>query len=268
MERVQLFGFDFISMVDYDDLLWEFESGYTVGANELPILITPNVDQTVKYHQKEHSSLFTRLHKAKYVLPDGQPLVWVSKFKMQKLKARLTGSDLFAPLWKHITAAEKKVCLVLSAKQIGERLRLEYDQMDYFVPPFYSIYNAREYSLVIEATMSMIRVNRPEYLILGLGFPKQEYLALALLREMRAEGIQPPLMFLLGASMEFYTKVKKRAPKIYQWMGVEFLHRLLSEPKRMAKRYLMDDLAFFPMAMREILKRSKRSKTINTKVEV
>jgi N-acetylglucosaminyldiphosphoundecaprenol N-acetyl-beta-D-mannosaminyltransferase len=81
-------------------------------------------------------------------------------------------------------------------------------------------------------------------------------LALALLREMKAEGIDPPLMFLIGASMEFYTKVKKRAPKVYQKLGVEFLHRLFSEPRRMAKRYLVDDLVFFPMAIKEIFKKT------------
>lgn len=257
MEKVKLFGFDFVSMTDYDELLWELESGCKVGSDELPMLITPNVDQTVKYHQKEHSSLFSRIAYAKYILPDGQPLVWVSKFKVNRLKARLTGSDLFEPLWRHISRSEKNVCMVLSSGEIGERLKAEYDNMDYFVPSFYSIYDAREYSLVIEAAMSMIRVNKPEYLILGIGFPKQEYLALALLREMKAEGIEPPLMFLLGASMEFYTKVKKRAPLIYQRVGLEFLHRLLSEPKRMVKRYLFDDLAFFPMALKEILKKKQ-----------
>jgi N-acetylglucosaminyldiphosphoundecaprenol N-acetyl-beta-D-mannosaminyltransferase len=256
MERVKLFGFNFISMADYDDLLWELETGYELASHELPILITPNVDQTVKYHQEEHLGLFNTLNKAKYILPDGQPLVWVSRFKFQSLKARLTGSDLLTPLWKHIKAGNKKVSMVLSMDEIGKRLSAEHDHVSYFVPPFYSVYDAKQYSLVIEATMSMIRVNKPNYLILGLGFPKQEYLALALLREMKAEGIDPPLMFLIGASMEFYTKVKKRAPKVYQKLGVEFLHRLFSEPRRMAKRYLVDDLVFFPMAIKEIFKKT------------
>ncbi len=257
MDKVKLFGFDFVSMADYDELLWELESGCKVANDELPMLITPNVDQTVKYHQKEHVSLFSRISSAKYILPDGQPLIWVSKFKVNRLRARLTGSDLFEPLWKHICRSGKTVCMVLSQAQIGERLREEYSNMDYYVPSYYSIYDAREYSMVVEATMSMIRMQKPEYLILGIGFPKQEYLALALLREIKAEGLQPPLMFLLGASMEFYTDVKKRAPRFYQKLGVEFLHRLLSEPKRMAKRYLVDDLAFFPMALKEILSRKK-----------
>ncbi len=257
MDKVSLFGMQFISMSDYDDLLWELEHSCELEKKGLPVLITPNVDQTVKYHQHQHRSLFQRISNARYILPDGQPLVWVSRFKPRKLKARLTGSDLFRPLWSHIKASGKKVSMVLSSEAIADHLRAEHPAMRHYVPPFYSIYNAREYHLVVEATMSMIRANPPEYLVLGLGFPKQEYLTLALLREMKAEGIKPPLIFLLGASMEFYTGTKKRAPKIYQRFGLEFLHRLLSEPKRMARRYLVDDLAFFPMALKEIMGRSQ-----------
>ena len=185
-------------------------------------------------------------------------LVWVSRLKRERLKARLTGSDFFRPLWRHIRSAKKSVSFVLSSEAIAEHLRTEYPEMRHYVPPFYSIYNAREYHMVVEATMAMIRLNPPDYLVIGLGFPKQEYLTLALIREMKAEGIQLPLIFLLGASMEFYTGTKKRAPKIYQRLGLEFVHRLLSEPKRMAKRYLVDDLAFFPMALKEITGRQRK----------
>lgn len=209
MEKINLFGMNFISMNNYDDLVFELESGYHVGSNELPILITPNLDQTVKYHQKEHTSLFSKIKLAKYILPDGLPLVWVSKFKTNKLKARLSGRDLFAPLWRHIIASSKSVALILSKKEIGDKLTQEYKKTTYFVPPFYSIYHAQQYCLVVEAAMSMIRSKSPDYLIIGLEFPKQEYLALSLMRELEKEGLDLPLIFLLGTSMEFYTGTKR-----------------------------------------------------------
>ena len=139
MEKVSLFGMNFISMSDYDDLLWELEHRSDRDQPDLPVLITPNVDQTVKYHQPKHSSLFQRISKARYILPDGKPLVWVSRFKRERLKARLTGSDFFRPLWRHIRSAQKSVSFVLSSDDIAEHLRKEYPEMRHYVPPFYSI---------------------------------------------------------------------------------------------------------------------------------
>jgi len=68
-------------------------------------------------------------------------------------------------------------------------------------------------------------------------------------------GIDLPKTFLLGASFEFYLGTKKRAPMFYQKMGIEFVHRVITEPRRMVKRYLIDDLAFIPIAIREMRKK-------------
>jgi len=258
LERANLFGFDFISSTDYDNLLWDLENGVHLEEEDLPILITPNVDQIVKYHKRENSNLRHQMTRAKYILPDGQPLVWLSKFKANKLRARLTGSDFFSLLWKHIISSAKRTSFVLSSKDVAAALKSEYSRISHFVPTFYSVSNPQEHAIIVDAVFTMVKENQSQYLIIGLGFPKQEYLALSLLERCKDEDVKPPLMFLLGASMEFYTRVKKRAPKIYQKMGLEFLHRIISEPKRMVKRYLYDDLAFLPLAFKELI--SARSK--------
>lgn len=253
LQKANLFGFHFLSASDYDNLLWDLEKGTVLAEHELPILITPNVDQIVKYHKRENENLRKRMIHAKYILPDGQPLVWLSKLKRKKLESRLTGSDFFPLLWKHSIAAGKKVSLVLSKQEVADALKKEDPKMNYLVPSFYQVSDANEHAIIVDAVYTMVKEREADYLIIGLGFPKQEYLALALIERCREEGVDPPLMFLLGASMEFYTQVKKRAPKIYQKMGLEFLHRILSEPRRMLKRYLVDDLAFLPLAFKELL---------------
>lgn len=253
LQKAKLFGFDFLSSSDYDNLLYDLESGAVLEGAELPILITPNVDQIVKYHKRENDDLRKRMRRAKYILPDGQPLVWLSKLKRDKLPARLTGSDFFPLLWKHSIASGKRVSLVLSKQEVADALKKEAPGVNYLVPSFYDVKDQAEHAIIVDATYTMVLEQQADYLIVGLGFPKQELLALALLERMEEDEVEPPLIFLLGASMEFYTQVKQRAPRIYQKMGLEFLHRIISEPKRMVKRYLVDDLAFLPLAFKELL---------------
>jgi N-acetylglucosaminyldiphosphoundecaprenol N-acetyl-beta-D-mannosaminyltransferase len=88
-----------------------------------------------------------------------------------------------------------------------------------------------------------------------LGFPKQEHIALEMFRRLRSSGKPLPKTFLLGASFEFYWGTKKRAPMFYQRMGIEFVHRIISEPRRLAKRYLWDDLPFLGIAISELRKK-------------
>lgn len=64
-----------------------------------------------------------------------------------------------------------------------------------------------------------------------------------------------PLFLLLGASYEFHAGLKKRAPMIFQKLGLEFFHRFLSEPKRMFRRYFVDDMVFFKLALKELRSR-------------
>jgi N-acetylglucosaminyldiphosphoundecaprenol N-acetyl-beta-D-mannosaminyltransferase len=103
--------------------------------------------------------------------------------------------------------------------------------------------------------MSKIDEQGADYVFIGLGFPKQEHIALEMFRRLRSSGKPLPKTFLLGASFEFYWGTKKRAPMFYQRMGIEFVHRIISEPRRLAKRYLWDDLPFLGIAISELRKK-------------
>jgi len=256
MEKVNIFGFNFLSMNDYDNLLWELENGVELQQGELPFLITPNVDQVVKYNRRENANLRAQMAKAKYILPDGQPLVWVSKLTSRKLRSRLTGSDFFPQLWRHIVKTNRSTAFIVSSQKVVDRLKEERPSISSFIPSFYSLDDAKHEAIINEAAFTLLKEEHPEYLIIGLGYPKQERLAISLLAKCEQEDIEPPFMFLLGASAEFYTKVKKRAPQLYRRVGLEFMHRFFSEPRRMLKRYFIDDLAFFPLALHEILKKT------------
>jgi N-acetylglucosaminyldiphosphoundecaprenol N-acetyl-beta-D-mannosaminyltransferase len=256
MERKRLFGLPFVADVDNTRVLAELRSWPLTPEHpqELPILSTPNVDQVVKLMRAENAAIHQRIQQARYVLPDGQPIVWTSRWKKGfELPSRITGSDLFPALWPLLVKDQRSVYMVLANDAIGRKLQAELPNMRYTVPPFYSITDQVAERAVIDGVVRALNEEPVDYLFLGLGFPKQERLAFGIIDTMRAQSKAAPLMLLLGASFEFYAGFKKRAPGIFQKLGLEFFHRFLTEPRRMFRRYFVDDVAFFRLAWKEVM---------------
>ena len=255
MQRKELFGLPFVADVSNANVLRELRAWPLVPdhTDELPILSTPNVDQVVKLLRPENAAIHARIRNARYVLPDGQPIVWVSKWKKGfELPARITGSDLFPALWPLLVEDQRGVYMVLANDAIGQKLQSELPSMRYTVPPFYSLEDVRTEQAVVDGIIRAITDRSVDYLFLGLGFPKQERLAFGIIDRCKALGKTAPLILLLGASFEFYAGFKKRAPGIFQKLGLEFFHRFLTEPRRMFRRYFIDDVAFFRLAWKEV----------------
>ncbi|MCI1752186.1 MAG: WecB/TagA/CpsF family glycosyltransferase [Flavobacteriales bacterium] len=258
MKRVTLFGLPFIAAKNHDGvveevLAWPLKKEHP---QELPLLSTPNVDQVVKLHRKEHAELLGHIARARFVLPDGQPIVWVGNRKKGcELPARLAGSDLFPAVWNKLAARKSPIFMVLANDAIGEALRKENPEMHWLTPPFYSIADPKAEQQVVDAVFDALIARPVPLVFLGLGFPKQERLALALIEKLKAVAAPMPLFLLLGASYEFHAGLKKRAPMIFQKLGLEFFHRFLSEPKRMFRRYFVDDMVFFKLALKELRSR-------------
>ena len=255
MKRVKLFGLPFIAAENHDGvvsevLAWPLKKE---DPQELPLLSTPNVDQVVKLHRHEHAGLLAQIANARFVLPDGQPIVWVSKRKKgSELPARLAGSDLFPAVWNKLATRKAPIFMVLANDAIGEALRKENPEMHWLTPPFYSITDPGAEEQVVTTVFNELMARPVPLVFLGLGFPKQERLALALIERLKTAAVPMPLFLLLGASFEFHAGLKKRAPKIFQKLGLEFFHRFLSEPKRMFRRYFVDDMVFFKLALKEL----------------
>lgn len=255
MKRVELFGLPFISAPDHDGvveevLAWPLPA---LHPDELPLLSTPNVDQVVKLHRPGNEAMLAIIRRARFVLPDGQPIVWVgNRIKGKELPARLAGSDLFPALWRRLAQDRRPVYMVLANEAIGQALRKENEAMRWMVPPFYALGDADSERKVAEQVCREL-LERPVPLVfIGLGFPKQERLALAVLDLLKKHDAPQPLFLLLGASFEFHAGLKKRAPMIWRRLGLEFFHRFLSEPRRMFRRYFVDDLQFFRLAWKEL----------------
>lgn len=254
MRKVNLFGLEFSAADSLEEVLEDVWNSDSDDSEKWPLMITPNVDQIVKLSKGENSELAGALSRARWILPDGQPLVAVSKIKGGEFRmpARLPGSDFFPMIWQRICKSNRTAVFLLPDENLGSALQREHSRVFWHVPPYFQSDDREQLNRAAEALTEICLNEKPAFLFLGLGFPKQEIIALAVFERLKEAGAELPKTFLLGASFEFYFGIKKRAPQIWQKLGLEFMHRFLSEPRRMFKRYFVDDLAFLPIAWAEI----------------
>lgn len=210
-------------------------------------IVTPNVDHVVKLR---HDPEFLDSYKgASLVLCDGAPLMWASRILRQPIRERICGSDLFVHLAG--IAAEKGFTLFFlggrpasarKAAQILIRKHPEVRIVGVYSPPFGFEKDDRENRKVVD----LIRSARPDILLVGLGTPKQE----KWIKEYHQKA-GAPVSVGIGASFEFTAGIFKRAPLWIRRFGFEWLWRLTLEPFRLGRRYLIDDLEFFLLILKQ-----------------
>ena len=255
-ERVSLFGLPFMNgtMADAIDAVLSYDP--TDPGEVLPLVFTPNLDIVVRLDRmrRDHHTLAERLKESYLVLPDGFPIVWTSKICKQPLMERVSGSDLFERLLEAQT--DNRILMICpdltTADAVRDRLDSQRSSMvETMVPPVVSE-GSEEFSHLVQEIVRSILQRKPQMIFICLGFPKQEILSLAVIEQLKKSAAGwMPLFFGLGASAEFYAGTKKRAP---QWMrrnALEWLHRLLQEPRRLLGRYLTGSVRFLPLAYRE-----------------
>ena len=249
--KQHIFNLDFVAADNFDAIIDDIIQTPT-NYNFFPAVITPNVDLTV--HLNKNTELLPIFQKSRFILPDGAPIIWFSKLLGRPLKKRLAGSDLFPLIWKAAIKNKKNIFLVLPNEIVKEKLATEYASANFYIPPFFEATKEAVEEQAKQLFPLLIQF-QPDYVFLGLRYPKQEMLIVNLYKKLQAVNAKVPLFFNLGASYEFYTGIKSRAPKWMQQVGLEWLHRFLSEPKRTFKRYFYDDLYIFILFLRELFKK-------------
>lgn len=215
---------------------------------------TPNLDHLRQIAARpEFADL---VQSADLVVADGMPLVWASRLQGSPLPERVAGSDLVWSLTAEAALRDRSVFLLGGAPGACEaaaaKLRAMYPGArlaGQLSPPFGFERDERE----IERIRSALADARPDIVYVALGFPKQE----RLISWLRAEF--PSMWFLgVGFSLSFIAGQSERAPVWMSRLGIEWLHRLVKEPRRLAKRYLVHDLPFalrlFASALRQRLR--------------
>ena len=214
-------------------------------------VITPNLDHLRRF--SIHPDFAAFFPQAQLVVADGMPLVWASRLQGTPLPQRVAGSDLIWSL--SAAAAAHGIPLYLlggdpgAAEAAGRVLCGRYPGLKivgFECPPV----GFDKDAAAVAAMMARLQAAQPGIVFVALGSPKQEQL-IARLRH-----CLPQAWFLgVGISFSFVAGRVRRAPKWMQRCWLEWLHRLLQEPRRLAKRYLIDDLPFLGVLLLDALTR-------------
>lgn len=209
-------------------------------------VVTPNVDHIVQLEtSKELQQVYAN---AALILTDGKPLLWIAKWYGTPIREKISGSDLFPVLCK--MAAQKGYTMFFLgaaegvAAKAAENLTRKYKGLKVvgtYSPPYGFEKNQAE----LDKIKTIIRERKPDILIVGLGCPKQEKFMYHY-----AEQLMVPVSLGLGASLDFEAGNIKRAPRWMADHGLEWLYRVTQDPKRLAKRYLVDDMKIFWLAIK------------------
>jgi N-acetylglucosaminyldiphosphoundecaprenol N-acetyl-beta-D-mannosaminyltransferase len=203
-------------------------------------LVNPNVDCLRRCARDR--SIRKLVQEADLVVPDGVPLVWAARLQGAQVPDRVAGSTLIWSLTRQ--AAQRDVgCFLLGgtdddmASAAAARLAEAAPglRIGHHVPPF----GFEESELARRRISETLTAFGPAIVFCGLGFPKQERLMVRLSAEF------PGSWFVgAGASISFAAGRVERAPRWMQDRGLEWMYRLRVEPRRLARRYLIEDLPF------------------------
>ncbi len=181
--------------------------------------------------------------------PDGMPLVWMGRLQGHRETRRVYGPDLMLKLcdegrargWRHFFCGGKPGV----AERLAERLRARFPGMALagcYTPPFRDLLEEESDELALR-----VRAARPDIIWVGMSTPKQEIFMARHLGH-----LPTPLMIGVGAAFDIHAGLLPQAPRWMQRSGIEWLFRLAAEPRRLWRRYLINNPLFITRALMQL----------------
>jgi exopolysaccharide biosynthesis WecB/TagA/CpsF family protein len=215
-------------------------------------IVTVNLD-FVAISRREPAFKDT-LNGADLAVADGMPLVWVSQMGEEPLPQRLTGVELVDECCQIAVDTESSIFLLGAAPGVADvaadRLRERFPGLrivGVYAPPFGPL-TTEENERIIET----INAARPDFLFVALGAPQQDVWIRA-----NRDRLDVPVSMGVGCVLDLLAGVVSRAPAWMQHAGLEWLFRLLQEPARLWRRYILDDLPVLAWLIKQGLDRNQ-----------
>lgn len=238
--------------------------GVGVSAINIPMALE-TIDQWIQEHNR-HYVCVTGVHgviesqrneslrfihnKAGMVTPDGMPLVWVSHLRGQSHVTRVYGPDLMLAALEQFQSKGYRHFLYGGGEGVPEKLAENLIKkfpdlkiVGTYSPPFRPMSTEEEENL-----LQMIEQARPDIIWVGLSTPKQE-----LWMASHIDKAATSVLIGVGAAFDFHAGLKKQAPYWMQRNGLEWLFRLVSEPRRLWRRYLINNPLFIVLIVAQFL---------------
>jgi N-acetylglucosaminyldiphosphoundecaprenol N-acetyl-beta-D-mannosaminyltransferase len=249
--RVDLGGV-LIDRVNLDSAIDRVRGFLTSGKTNQ--IVTVNLDFVAI--ARRDSQFRETLNGADMAVADGMPLVWVSRMGEEPLAQRLTGVELVDECCRIAVQTGTSVFLLGAAPGVAdvaaERLRDRFPGLrivGVYAPPFGPLTTDEN-----ERILETINAARPDFLFVALGAPQQDMWIQA-----NRDRLDVPVCMGVGCVLDLLAGVVSRAPAWMQHSGLEWLFRLLQEPARLWRRYIVDDLPVFAWLVRQSLDRSRSS---------
>lgn len=246
-ERIHLFDVD-IDPVDMQEAVTRILEWMDDDGGHCRFVVTPNVDHTVML--QENAALREVYADANLVLADGFPIIVASKLVNKPLPERVAGSELVPQLFSAVPPERGLSVFLLGAapgvaQRAAERIEKQWPAIRIvgtYSPPLGFENDPVEEERILER----LRCAEPEVIIVGLGAPKQELWVHRHIHRLPARAA-----LCVGATIDFLAGEKRQAPIWMRRAGLEWFHRVASEPRRLASRYAKDAWIFPQLVWRE-----------------
>ena len=250
-QRVNILGTQ-VSSISSSDLLDAFK--FAIQAKKLiQVAITPVNSILAAYKNKQVQEAYNT---ADYVLCDGMPVKWAASFLNTPIIERITGLDLLPGLVVFAANENFSLFLLGASPGVGEKLKevilQQYPNckvVGIYVPPFMTVFDAAENKKMVDA----VNATKPDIVLISFTAPKQDLW----ITNNKAQ-LHPALYVGIGGAFEVMAGLAKRAPKWMHCAGLEWFYRLIQEPKRMYRRYLIEAPLFIPLILRQKFSSKKK----------
>ncbi|MCF8367805.1 MAG: WecB/TagA/CpsF family glycosyltransferase [Bacteroidales bacterium] len=238
-DRIKIFNIG-VDKITKKELLETFQEG---------VLVTPNVDHLMKL-QKDRE-FYEIYKKADYVTVDSNIVQLALKFLGRPVPEVVTGSGFLPSYYMyHKDNPEIKIFLFGAAPGIADIAMEKINKkagrdivVGAYSPSFGFEKNKEECDKIVE----MLNASPANVLVVGVGAPKQEKWIYKYKEQLK----NIKIYLAIGATIDFEAEKVKRAPKIMQKLALEWLYRLAKEPKRLWRRYIIEDMPFFWLVLKQ-----------------
>ncbi len=236
-----------IDNISHDRLLADLKTGFVV---------TPNVNHILLLRRDR--AFRSAYQSADYRLCDSQVLRYAAQLLGQPIQEKISGSDFLPAFYRyHANNLQMRIFLLGSREGVAAIAQQRINQtvkramvVDTYSPPIGFEFDAQEGEHICER----IRQSEATVLVLGLGTPKQEKW-FHQYRDRMPKGLQ--ITFAFGCAIDLEAGYKPRSPQIFSAIGLEWLVRLVREPRRLWRRYLLDMIPFVRLVWCEFWRRDR-----------
>lgn len=243
-QRVEILGCK-IDNLSMEETLQKVDDFIKSGRPHQHVVV--NVDKLVK--ASRDPQLRRIINECALINADGMAVVWASRLLGKPLKERVAGVDLFESIMQRAAAKTWRVFLLGAQEEVVSRVKHDYERKypGLTVAGYRNGYWTQEDE---QSVARQIEAAQADILFVAISSPKKEQFLNRYQAEMRI-----PFAMGVGGTFDVAAGKVKRAPKWMQKSGFEWFYRFLQEPRRMFKRYFIEDMVFFWLLLKEAIRR-------------